>query len=554
MKKLLFRDNDINKSAAVAIAFLAVLAKLALSFTQYATIYPPLAPIDDDLMTRAAMSIVQGNWLGEYSYLAISKHMFFALWLAFLHITGVPYLVGNMALWAAACTLAVWAFAPVLKKRWHRLFAFLVLLYNPAASAQYATRIYRDAIFPALCLMFIAGVSAVGLRYRENVKKWAGWLCLYGTSYGCIYLCREDGVWIMPFFAAAFVIVSGLLFFEKTKGALLKTATMVLPFVISVGIISGYSYMNYIHYGRFIVSDFTSREFTRAIGALASLEQDDWHPLVSVPRDVREDVYEVSPAFAALEEQMGSWLVTHGHVNPAIGDFQSGAFYWALRMARAEEGYYKDALTAQRYYEQLVEEIQQAVDDGRLKTANGKTKLRTSSTPPIRMEYVPDVLAETFRGFAVSMLFEQCDPLAERAVGTAEEISPVAEFINQPGAVALVPNTETPYLNPVRTVSHGILRGFVLVYRLCIPLMFAITLCWQLKKLREDIFSKKYDVESVLNIVLLGLVGMALLRCAMIAFVEVASFNIGTYVMYLSTVHPLLLLYSVTGFCKTFEY
>ena len=29
MKKLLFRDNDINKSAAVAIAFLAVLAKLA---------------------------------------------------------------------------------------------------------------------------------------------------------------------------------------------------------------------------------------------------------------------------------------------------------------------------------------------------------------------------------------------------------------------------------------------------------------------------------------------------------------------------------------------
>ena len=61
-------------------------------------------------------------------------------------------------------------------------------------------------------------------------------------------------------------------------------------------------------------------------------------------------------------------------------------------------------------------------------------------------------------------------------------------------------------------------------------------------------------MESVLNIVLLGLVGMALLRCAMIAFVEVASFNIGTYVMYLSTVHPLLLLYSVTGFCKTFEY
>ena len=57
----------------------------------------------------------------------------------------------------------------------------------------------------------------------------------------------------------------------------------------------------------------------------------------------------------------------------------------------------------------------------------------------------------------------------------------------------------------------------------------------------------------MLNIIMLGLVGMALLRCAMIAFVEVASFNIGTYVMYLSTVHPLVILYSFVGFDKTFE-
>ena len=58
----------------------------------------------------------------------------------------------------------------------------------------------------------------------------------------------------------------------------------------------------------------------------------------------------------------------------------------------------------------------------------------------------------------------------------------------------------------------------------------------------------------MLNIIMLGLVGMALLRCAMIAFVEVASFNIGTYVMYLSTVHPLIILYCFIGFVKSFEY
>ena len=45
-------------------------------------------------------------------------------------------------------------------------------------------------------------------------------------------------------------------------------------------------------------------------------------------------------------------------------------------------------------------------------------------------------------------------------------------------------------------------------------------------------------------LLLLGLLGMALLRCAMIAFVEVSSFGIGTSTMYLATVHPLFLLYA----------
>ena len=43
---------------------------------------------------------------------------------------------------------------------------------------------------------------------------------------------------------------------------------------------------------------------------------------------------------------------------------------------------------------------------------------------------------------------------------------------------------------------------------------------------------------------MLGLLGMALLRCAMIGFVEVSSFGIGTSTMYLATVHPLLILYA----------
>ena len=554
MKSLFFKENDIKKWVAVTVAVLAVLLKLILARGQFATVYPPLAPIDDHLMFTAAQNIVAGNWLGEYGYLTISKHMFFALWLAFLHIIKVPYMSGNMALWAVASALATKAVQPVVKKNWQRLFLFLGLLYNPAMSAQYATRIYRDAIFPSLCLMFVAGIVAVGLRYKEKANKWIGWLALYGATFGCIYLCREDGMWIIPFFAAAFVIVIGLLIFEKEKGILVKAVYMVVPFVLSVAIICGYCYMNYTHYGRFIVSDFTSSEFKAAYGALASLEQDEWHPLVSIPADVREDAYAVSPRFALVKDDLNSEWYHQRYVNANIGDYGSGAMYWALREAVSEKGYYDNASKAQQYYEQVYADIQSAVNSGVLKTTNGKTTLRKSVTPPIKMDYVPDVLLETFVGFKTVLLFEQCDPLSERAVGFPEEIKEVEDFIHQSGATAMIENTAIPYLSPIRSIMHTILRVFIQVYKYCIPLMFIISLFWQIKKLRADIFAKKIDGESMLNIIMLGLLGMALLRCAMIAFVEVASFNIGTYVMYLSTVHPLIIIYSFIGFVKSFEY
>ena len=554
MKNFLIKDNDIKKWVAVTVALLAVALKLVLAYGQYATVYPPLAPIDDHLMFKAAQSIVAGKWLGEYGWLTISKHMFFALWLAFLNAIKMPYLVGNMALWALACLFAVMAVKPVVQKNWQKLFMFLGLLYNPAMSAQYATRIYRDAIFPSLCLMFVAGIVAVGLRYKEKTKTWLGWMVMYGTSFGCIYLCREDGMWIMPFFAAAAVIVTALLIFEKEKNIVPKVVCMVLPFAISTGIICGYSYMNYTHYGVFATSDFSQGSFTAAYGALTSIEQDSWHPLVSVPADVREDVYAVSPAFAQVKNYLDSEWYHERYVNANIGDYGSGSLYWALREAVSELGYYENAEKASRYFETVYNDIQAAVDSGVLKTTSGKKTLRNSVTPPIKMEYVPDVLAETFAGFKTVMLFEQCDPLAEKAVGYPEEIKEVEDFIRQSGATAMIENTDIPYLSPVRSLMHTVLRVFIQIYRYCIPVMFLIGLAWQIKKLRADIFAKKYDNESMLNIIMLGLLGMALLRCAMIAFVEVASFNIGTYVMYLSTVHPLLILYCFIGFVKSFEY
>ena len=112
------KTYDISKSLMIIMALVLTLARLFLAWTQYATIYPPLAPIDDHFMFTTAQNIVAGEWFGAYNYLTLSKHAFFAVWLAFLHLVGIPYMVGSALLWTAASVVLVMAVSPLVKKNW----------------------------------------------------------------------------------------------------------------------------------------------------------------------------------------------------------------------------------------------------------------------------------------------------------------------------------------------------------------------------------------------------------------------------------------------------
>ena len=545
----MIKTKDISKKLMIIIALVLTAARLFVAWTQYATVYPPLAPIDDHFMFTTAQNIVAGEWFGQYNYLTMSKHAFFAVWLAFLSIIKVPFMVGNAALWALASVLFVMAAAPLLKRNWAKLFLYAGMLYNPAIWAGFSTRIYRDSIFPSLCIIFFSCVAAVGLRYKQPIKSWIGWLVGYGLSFGVVYLSREDGIWVLPFAIVAFVVMTVIWIVEKQPQIFRRAICLVLPFVLSAGVIAGYCAMNYKYYGRFIVSDFTSKEFNDAYGALMSIEHENWHPLIAVPEDVREKLYDEVRSFAFMEKGLEEPILKNGYFRPALNDFQSGGFYWAVRTALQNEGYYETPEKAKTYYENLRAEIEQAVAEGRLQA----DKLYSGVTSPIKAEYVWPVIKEGFAGLKVAMLFEQCDPMAEKAVGSVEEITEVENFIHQKGGTVLKENSNEIYLPPLQRITFTFMRVMNVVYKIGVPLMCLMALCWQFKQLLGDIHNKKLSRDGMLNIVLLGMFLMALLRCFMIAYVEVSAFNIGTYGMYLSTVYPLLIGYAFVGTLKNYE-
>ena len=234
---------------------LAVAAKLVLVHYQLFWTWIDGAPLDDELMFEAAQSIVAGNWLGDYNWLTLSKHMFFAVWLALTHILHIPYLQAGQLLWCGAALAGTMAFAPVIRTRKVRFLLFAALAFNPASTAGFTLRVYRDNIFPALCLLFFAGLIGYALRYEAPLKKGIPWLCCSGIGLALAWLTREDGVWLMPFALAGSIII--LISICHRKGLdrrLWRSLSLAIPFVLLAVGINVMCAVNYAHYGVYVLS------------------------------------------------------------------------------------------------------------------------------------------------------------------------------------------------------------------------------------------------------------------------------------------------------------
>ena len=539
---------------------LLVCLRCALSGFQQVYTWVGGAPLDDELMFRAANAISAGQWLGAYDYLTLSKSMFFPVWLAALHALHLPYLTAGAGLWCAASGLAaaalrpLWAAAPAGRGRCLTLALYAALALLPSSWAAYTLRVYRDNIFPALCIFFFAGLCGWALRWRGPLAKGLPWLGMSGLGLALAWLTREDGMWLLPFAAAGSLIllVTALRAAMPLAKKLARCAALAVPFALLAAGILAFSAVNYAYYGVFTVSDFSSGGFSAAMGAMMRVEAGQWQPLVSVNAEARQLLYEKVPALAPLEK----WLeededLQNSFRNPELDDYQSGSFYWAIRKAAYYEGVYDSAQKAEEYWQGVADAINELCDAGEL-PSNGPR--RTGTTPPIRAEYVGPVLKEGLHSLWYSLTFGGCEPYdAENlSIGPTEDLEVWENYLGQRTNSAAQAGTALPYYSPVQRLVYLGLEVLRAVYAVALPVAFAAAVALQVKNAAALLGGarKKRPIapgRGMLALLLAGLFAMALLRCFMIAFVEVASFNIGTYAMYLSTVHPLLLLFSAAG-------
>lgn len=536
------------------LVLLVVALRMAVAASQRVYLLPEGSGIDDMLMIRAAQSITQGQWLGPYGGLAIAKNMGFALWLALLHALHLPVLLANAALWLAACGFAAWCLRPVLRGNLGRLVVFAFLAFQPLSYAFFTQRVYRDAIFPALSLLFFAGVLGLCLRLAALEVKG----CLFaaagaGAGFAGAWLTREDGPVLLVFgVCAALVMAAFVLFSKALQKRVIKLLCVVLPFLMLGGGILGFSAANRQQYGVFMVNDLTEGDFPAAYGALAAVSQAEsgYTPLVPVTQQALAKLYKQVPLMAELRPQLESSELLNGFANKQTGEY-GGSFYFALRLAAEYGGFTPGAAEAQALWGQLLAQVRLAVAEGRLQS--GKP---ASGTVPIwNSALLGPTVAETGKNMLAMFTFSGAvgprDMRPLESVGPPEKIQAVADYLYSPVQQGYIAGTDEPYYNPVQKVCFALCDLLTWVYRVLLWPLAALALVFLLQTLFSGVCrlfkNRRAGLLLVFAVLVLGLVFSVLLRAAVAAYMEVAAFNIGVYLMYLAGAMPPLLLFCVAG-------
>lgn len=353
----------------------------------------PNAAYDDGLMANMAYSILKGEWLGEYSQFTLMKGITFPIFLVITHLLNVPYMTANILLFALACFVMCQALCKILPQNWKRCILFSVLFFNPInASVDTLSKVYRDSIAPALSLLCFATIIGCYLYREEQTLRF--WLTGAGISLFAFVNLREDSIWIIPFVFFALFITA---LYIKGNKKFLFLIPLLIMFVGNQLI----CLQNYNVYGIYARTDLTSGAFADMLKTIYKIKPEEDIYRVSVPKSTVDKLYEVSPTFYNLKDviephyQMQGWDEVDGEKD---GQIRDGWFFWCIRGALQDKGYFETPQTMQAFCSSVTAELEAAFENGTLEKRNGMV-MPAALMSPWKSSYAEDIVPEFIKTY-----------------------------------------------------------------------------------------------------------------------------------------------------------
>ena len=357
-----------------------VISVLSVALKVEVPTYLNTSSYDGLLFARNATLLAEGHWLGPYSLLTLAKTPGYPVFLAVVHTAGIPLAVAEQVGFLLAIATLCACVLLVTRRYAVATACFVFLALDPVNYGSASTDVMRDNLYSSQALFFVSSAALVVLAIARGARL--GWVVLAaaacGAAGGFAWLTREEGPALLP---PVLVLAALAWLFMRTprrdrtgtprqrlRGLVRPLVALGVVVAALVGPVVAVAAVNGDQYGVRLTNDLGEGAFLRAYADWSRVVVDEPTPLVPINPEQRRLVYAVSPAArelrAELERPDNPWRF----INCPTGtcDFGGGWMIWAIRDAANQAGYFRDALTAQRYFTRLSREIDDACRSGRL--------------------------------------------------------------------------------------------------------------------------------------------------------------------------------------------
>ena len=305
-------------------------------------------------------------WGSEYSWTAFVRPPAYALFIAFVHLCGVPLRMAIELMQATGYLMLIAGFRKAGLPRGICLVCFAAMILHPG-SFQLNNYTMSDSFYAAILPLALGGL----LLTLFTGKLWhATWTAI---ALALLWNTREESILIPPLIVVFLIVAlfrrrlitgsskAATRYWLKPAGAMLGTL-----FLLNLAINAA----NYRAFHSFAKSEFNATSFKAAYKALLRIKHERDQRFVAVSTDALEKAYSVSPTFAQLRPQLAGELGRNWQVPAfeALGLHEIGTPWvpWALRSSANAQGIHQSAVSANRFYRNVAKEINRACDDGRI--------------------------------------------------------------------------------------------------------------------------------------------------------------------------------------------
>lgn len=509
---------------------------------------------DDALFINRTAALLAGDWLGAYDQYTLAHGPLYPFFITGAYLLHIPLFTAQHLLSIAGCIAVVLALRPLVANGFVRLLLFTVLLFNPVTyDGIVHARVLRQNLLPGLSLLIIAGFIGLHARRRMPLRRLWPWSLLAGFALGAFWLTRNESVWMAPALGLLFTTTACLIWREGRADRDARMAVLALPGVMCAAALTLVATINWRQYGVFTTTEFKQVDFNAAYGALMRPEPAQWRRFIPVPRETRERLYPLSPAFAELKPHLeGEVGLAWAHVSSgftgipaAEREIGAGWFMWTLRDAAIKAGHGRSGADVAAYYRRLAQEINDACERGLLKAG----PQRSGFIPPLHPEHRAPFLKSATAALKMVLTFDQMSARVAPSEGSDAELALFGKLTRSrlsPPKDGREPRTPPVWRQETRLAAlDAIRRG----YAVTLPWAGAASLLALLASLVLAVRRRRVPYFGVAAI---GMAGSILALVLIVALIDSTSFPALT-TGYLSGSYGCWLLFAFFGWLALAE-